>query len=214
MVNTSAGSEGEAERPLETLIDEAAGDSDDGDELSVAKVIERIGHRGFGPLLTLPALIALLPPVGGIPGVPTLMGIIIFLLSVQLLFGKDHPWIPGWIANRSVDRDKLTKASKKAKTVFGYIDKLISPRLEWMTGETGKRLAALACCFLALLMPPLELIPFGVAAPAAVVVLFGIALTSNDGLWMMAGVLLFVVAAILLGPQVAGAIADLVGGGG
>ena len=48
--------------------------SESGDTTSLGEVIERFEDRGFGPLLLMPALIALLP-TGAIPGVPTLCGI-------------------------------------------------------------------------------------------------------------------------------------------
>lgn len=53
-----------------------------------------IGRRSFGPLLLMAGLIILAPVVGDIPGVPSIMGVFIVLVSVQLLIGQEHFWLP------------------------------------------------------------------------------------------------------------------------
>ena len=46
----------------------------DGDKVSAGKIIARFEDSGFGPLLLIPSLIALLP-TGAIPGVPTFVAL-------------------------------------------------------------------------------------------------------------------------------------------
>lgn len=49
--------------------------------------------RGFGPMLALPSFIAC-TPIGAIPGVPSIAGVTILLISLQILLGRRHPWLP------------------------------------------------------------------------------------------------------------------------
>ena len=65
------------------LLDEMY--DENSDKTSLGKVIERFEDRGFGPLLLVPALVALLP-TGAIPGVPTICGITLFFICIQICF--------------------------------------------------------------------------------------------------------------------------------
>ena len=65
----------ERERPLQTLLDEAI-DAADGDELRVEDLLEAYGTRSFGPLIAILGLIAL-SPIGAVPGIPALLGLLI-----------------------------------------------------------------------------------------------------------------------------------------
>lgn len=174
------------DKPLEHLLDEAADSGRDGD-VTLDALLDHLGSRSFGPLLCLFGLIAMLPPVGGIPGVPTTMGVLVFLTAAQLLFGADRLWIPGFIRKRGVKADKVAKMRDKGQGFARRIDALVGPRLEWAIEGPGERIAALALVLLAIAMPPLELLPFAAALPAAGVVLFGLALTARDGLLMLLG---------------------------
>ncbi|HAE25867.1 MAG TPA: hypothetical protein DCG58_01800, partial [Hyphomonas adhaerens] len=63
----------------------------------------------------------------------------------------------------------------------------ITERLTWATDKIATYGAALAVSLLSLLMIPLELVPFAVAAPGTAIVLFGLALVARDGALMLAG---------------------------
>lgn len=174
-------------QPIRDLLDKALNASGDGQKISIGDLLKAFSNRSFGPLLTLFGLIALLPPLGGIPLVPTTMGTLIFLTSVQLLFGAAHPWVPKWLRQRSVSRQSVETARDKASGVTQKVDKLIGERWYWAANGLSKKLGAVCCILLALLMPPLELLPFAVAAPASVVVLFGLAIVARDGVLMVSG---------------------------
>ena len=57
--------------PGSALIDAA-----DGDELRVEDLLEAYGTRSFGPLIAILGLIAL-SPIGAVPGIPALLGLLI-----------------------------------------------------------------------------------------------------------------------------------------
>jgi hypothetical protein len=56
--------------------------------------MDAVGRRSFGPLLLLAGIVLAAPGVGDIPGVPTVMGLFILLVSGQMLFDRDHFWMP------------------------------------------------------------------------------------------------------------------------
>ena len=177
------------------------------DRVSIGDIVEAFGARSYGPMLLVPALIGI-SPVGGIPGVPTFLAITILLFAVQMTLGRQHLWLPGLLKDRSVEGEKLANAAEDMEGAGKFLDKLFHGRLEMFTGETAGRIAAVVVALLCLAVPPLELLPFAVALPMAVIAAFGIALTVRDGLLMLIGFLGSGVAFYILITQV------VLGGGG
>ena len=172
------------DKPLEKLLDDAV-DSADGDTVTINSLIENFGDRGFGPLLVLFGLIAATPPIGGIPTVPTIMGVLTILVAVQILFGRKSPWIPNFIGKRGVDKSKVEKMHDKLFSFAGRIDALIGARLETIAGDNMRYIVAIMCILLGATMPALELLPFAAILPASAIVMFGLALMARDGLLML-----------------------------
>lgn len=175
-------------------------DNDSG-KVCISDIMEALSSKGFGPLIFAPALIAIMP-TGGIPGVPTVCGMIITLISIQMLFGKERPWLPQFVDNISFDEDKLHKGVNIASKATKWIDKVVKPRLKPLSSDTAKKVAAALCIFAALAMIPLEIVPFAVMIPAASVILFAIALITEDGYVFLAALLLNLLTIYFLVTQV------------
>lgn len=174
-------------------LDEAA--SKGGEKCSVADIREAIGARSFGPLLTVAGLLSL-TPVGLVPGAPTALAVVIILIAGQLLIGVKAFWLPGPLLRASVKSDQLRKAVRVARKPAHWIDRVLRPRLEVLAGAVGRRIVALVCVLVALAIPPLELVPFGVFAPAVAITAFGLGLLARDGVVL---IIAFLASATALG---------------
>ncbi len=182
---------------------EEAGSSTE--KVSVGDVVEKFGARSYAPLLIVPALVGI-SPVGGIPGVPTFLAVIIFLFAVQMAFGRSRLWLPGIIENRAIKGEKVEKSAEKLRRPAKWIDALFNERLKPLAGKKAARVAAVIVVLLCIAVPPLELLPFAVMLPMAVIATFGIALLVRDGLIMLlaflgSGAVVYVVLTqVVLGP--------------
>lgn len=176
------------------------------DKVTLGKVIEALGSRSHGPFLLIPALIDI-SPVGGIPGLPTVLGAIIILVAAQMLLGRTHLWLPGFLERRSLSSEKTCKTTRKLRGVARFMDRWFHGRLPRLTQGPFIRVAAGLCILLALTVPPLELLPFATTAPMAAIAAFGLALLVRDGLLM-------VIATLLAGAAVALGVGLLASGGG
>lgn len=165
-------------------LEEKAGE--DGD-ITVGDSLDEFAGRLFGPLLMVPGLVVV-TPVGGIPLVPSMMGLFIVLVAGQSLFGRQHPWLPGILADRGVDEEKFTSAMDKARPWLEWVDKFTARRLEWMVSGPMKYGLAALCILFALTLPPLEFLPMACAIPGGAILLIGLAITARDGLFAIAGV--------------------------
>lgn len=163
------------------------------DRVHLGAVVESMGHRSHGPFLMIPGLIDI-SPVGSIPGLPTMLGLVIVLTAGQILLGRDHLWLPGFLARRSISCRKACKATGKLRGVARFLDKWFHGRLPALTRGPAVRIAAALCIVLAMAVPPLELLPLATTAPMAAIAAFGLALTVRDGVMMIIALVLSAVA--------------------
>lgn len=168
-------------KSLAQVVDEITGAGDgEGDEISVAEILRSVGQRSFGPMLLVPGLIVL-SPISGIPGVPTLGGIVVLLIAGQLLIGRQCFWVPQFIQRRTVSRRRMRQAGRFLMAVARVVDKVVKPRLVFPVRRPFNYAVAAACVLIALVMPPLEAIPFANVVTAAAITAFGLALVAYDG---------------------------------
>lgn len=162
------------------------------DRITLDNMVESIGNRGYGPLILAAALIEILP-TGAIPGVPTIMALLIIIFSGQMVTGRQAPWMPQKLRNKGIEREKFEQARKKAKPVTTRIDRVLKPRLDRLVTPTAARIVGIACILLAMTMPPLEVVPFMSSLPALAIAFFAVGLCARDGLVILLG---FIVAVL------------------
>lgn len=168
---------------LEELLDQINdADQKDSGQVTVEAVLTKVGRRSFGPVLLVVGLATLAPLIGDIPGVPTLMAIIVVLTSLQLLVGRQYFWLPNWLLKRSVSRHKLAKAVDWSRRPARFIDRFIHRRLVMFAEGTAEYVIAVLCLTIALAMPLMEVVPFSANGAGLALTAFGLALMMHDGL--------------------------------
>ena len=178
-------------------VEEVLGQLDDlttkSGKVCISDVLDDFGGRSFGPFIMLPALLEL-TPVGGIPGVPTFLAALIALVAVQLLIGKEHIWMPGFLQNRAVESKKLHKGIAKLRGIAHWLDEHSHGRLKPMTQGVWVKIAALVVILLCMTVPPLEVLPFASSGPMLAIAAIGLALTVRDGVVMLVALALGIAA--------------------
>jgi len=154
--------------------------SGDGDRVTVDDALAAVGQSSFGALILLPALV-LVSPLSGIPGMPTTLGIVIFLVCVQYLVGRDRIWLPGRIRRAGIARRRLEGAFCRVRPFVRLLDRLVKPRLCFLVNRLSCAVFAAICATLALTFPPLEALPFVATTTASVIALYGFAILARDG---------------------------------
>lgn len=171
---------------VEELLDRIGKAADDAEKVSFGRVLEYVGRRSFGPILLFAGLITL-SPIGGIPAIPSLMAVLVFAVAVQLLMRRRHFWLPSWLLNRKLSRDKLKKTLEWSRKPARWLDRVLKPRMTYFTHNRGAYFMAAVCLLVAAGMPPMEFVPFSVTIAGLVLTLFGLALIAHDGLLALIG---------------------------
>lgn len=183
---------------LEALLDRIAETAGETDRVSLGLALQVIGRRSFGSVLLAAGLITLAPLIGDIPGVPTIMGIVVVLTAGQMLFGQDRLWLPDTLLDRSVSREKLDAALGWLRPAARVLDRVIGPRFEAILASGGGRAIAAVCFLIGAVMPVLEVIPFSATVAGILLTLLSLALVTRDGLLALITLILSAVGGGLL----------------
>jgi len=163
---------------LERLRSKTAGQV----QVSVSDVLEAVGERSFGPLVLIAGVITLAPLIGDIPGVPTLLGLMVLLTLGQLVFQRHSIWVPAKLARRNIEREKLAKGLDWMEKPARFMDRWTKQRLLWLVRGTGQYVIAIMCMSVAIAMPLMEVIPFSANGAGLALMAFGLAIVARDGL--------------------------------
>jgi hypothetical protein len=174
---------------LEDVLDQLE-DAGEGEKVSVSDIVEEIGGDAFGPLLLVPALF-LVTPASGVPGMPSIGSLIISLIAVQIVLGRDTLWLPGFLRRRQMKKARLDKALSWLRKPAGWIDKVSSERLAFLTQRPWIVLPAGLSALMVLLAPAFETVPFSVSIAAGAVALFALGMVARDGIMVLIALLIF-----------------------
>lgn len=175
---------------IDALRVAAEEDRDGNGDVRADDITEELGQRGVGAFIMVPAALEL-SPIGGIPGIPTVLAIIVIIFCIQIVLGRSEMWLPGILARRTVSASKLSAAADKLEPAARWADRHLSRHLSLLVEDPAPRIAAIAVILLCLTVPPLELIPFASSIPMGTAVLFGLALIVRDGRVMALAMIAF-----------------------
>lgn len=181
----------ERRRPLSAILLEICEDPDP--TVTVGEIVHRFGRRAFGALLFFFSAPNWLPLP---PGSSTFLALPLVLLTPQMAYGVQGPWLPRFIDDREMNRPGLARGVRKLIPTLQRIEKVSRPRLLWMFGPVGDRVIGLTCLLLSLVL--LLPIPLGNMAPAAAIAAFGLAMVQRDGVLALIGYAITAVSAALL----------------
>jgi hypothetical protein len=156
----------------------------EGEEVTVAELLQAIGRRAHGPVFLLLGFIAV-SPLTIIPGANWFVATVILAFALQVVFGLRHPWLPGGVTKFKFKRDHLVQGVAAGERYAHMIDALVKPRLTFLTAPPFIQIVAFMIVLAALISFPLGLVPLGPLLPSLTVLLFGLGLTARDGVVLL-----------------------------
>jgi len=151
------------------------------DMVSVRDVVRAVGQASFLPVLLAPAM-AVVSPLSGVPVFSSICGMMIALVSVQLLFNRKHLWLPGWIMRRRIRGASLRKGTRWLRRPAGFLDRHSRERLSFLVRAPFSWITEATCMMCGMAMPFLELFPLTSSILGGAVTLFALSLLVRDGL--------------------------------
>ncbi|MBB4955370.1 hypothetical protein H4S14_003478 [Agrobacterium vitis] len=167
------------------------------ERVSIADLFQAMGDRAFGALILIFALPNVVPTP---PGTSAITGAPLVFLCFQLMLGMS-PWLPRVIADRSLSRTDFSAIVKRIAPWLARGERFLKPRFERFVRPPAEYgLGVMAFILAIVLALP---IPLGNILPAIALSLFAFALLEKDGVYALAGSVLFffslfVVAGVML----------------
>lgn len=152
----------------------------EGEDVSVSDLLSVVGPRSYGPIIVLLGFIAI-SPLTIIPGATWVVALLTLVITGQIVMGREAPWIPRKLLQFSFKREHLIAGTKGARGWAAVFDRILQPRLTFLTNKPFLQLVALMCVFAALITFPLGVVPFGPVLPGLTILVFGLGLMARDG---------------------------------
>lgn len=179
------GSRDHPKRPLpartsEVLRELAYGE---GERVSFRDILIGLRHRAFGFTMLIFALPCCLPMP---PGIPTVCGIALTIIALNLIAVRRRLWLPKTIADKSLARADLRRVVDRVLPMMQRLERFCRPRLALLTEPFGKVLIGLVVLVLGLVM--ILPIPFlGNMPPGFAASVIAIGVIERDGLVVLIG---------------------------
>ncbi|MCZ8314425.1 exopolysaccharide biosynthesis protein [Phreatobacter sp.] len=174
-----------------------------GERISLGDLTASLGDRGFGLLVLIFALPNIIPMI---PGVSTVSGVVIALVGLQMMIGRHAPWMPGFVADKTMPREQLAAMVDRTVSWVERLEQVARPRWTGMTrGPMHVVLGAMFVLLGAILALPLSWI--GNFPPGVALVVLSIGILEEDGLLVALGHAIGIVATLLVLALVAALVA-------
>ncbi|MFU8847144.1 MAG: exopolysaccharide biosynthesis protein [Opitutales bacterium] len=160
---------------------------------SIGESTEAVGEKGFGLILMVLALPSALPVPA--PGYSTPFGIVIGLIALQMMLGRQALWIPEKLKAVRIKPNLAKRMLGAAVKFLKKIECFIRPRQHWIRSRPGQAGLATVIFIMACLM--IFPIPLTNTLPAMVIFLIGVGLSEEDGLLALAAFALGLLAVAL-----------------
>ncbi|MEM9005006.1 MAG: exopolysaccharide biosynthesis protein [Cyanobacteria bacterium P01_F01_bin.86] len=159
-------------------------DESRGAKVTLADILNLSGERTFGFLFVLLALPSALPIPA--PGYSIPFGVVMFVLSMQLVIGRQRPWLPAGWQKKGFELKQVQKVIKAGSPWLRRIESLSRPRLTMIcTSHLGRVFIGLGIALMstAMMIP----IPGTNTLPAIGIFVTGFGLLDDDGAISLAG---------------------------
>lgn len=178
------------QRTSDLLMAAIRGESE---RVTIAEILDALDNRAFGLATLLFAIPSVIPMP---PGVPTVVGIALFIVSLQMVMGRQELWLPRFLSKQGFSRKSLVSGFEKIKPQLEFIEKFAKPRLLILTGKAATVLIGIVILVMAIVLI-LPLPPGGNFPPALACAVLGMALVERDGIIVLIGLAVTIAAAIV-----------------
>lgn len=187
--NTGDGPAHSGQRTSDLLLNAVRGDSE---RVTITEILDALDARAFGLATLIFALPSIIPMP---PGVPTVVGIALLIVSIQMVIGRQELWLPKILSKQGFSRKVLVSGFEKMKPQLEFIERFARPRLLILTGPTATILIGIVILVMAVILI-LPLPPGGNFPPALACAVLGMGLVERDGVIVLLGLVATVAASI------------------
>lgn len=156
------------------------------ERINMGQFVSALGDRAFGLAIFVLALANLL--IANVPGISTVLGLPVILLSLQLVLGQKRPWLPSKLSKMTMQRGTLEKMVKRSVAILRKMEIFFRPRMMFLVTDKAERYLGLYCLILGIVLA-LPIL-FGNFLPAWALAFISLGLIEKDGLMTLVGLVI------------------------
>lgn len=166
---------------ISTGLREMLAEDFDGD-FTLGEIFEHLAGRGHAALMVVMAMLTFLPAISVITGP------ILVFVGLRFSFGQ-RPWLPKWLLQRSVQRSTIASVATTCERFEKRTARILRPRAVGLVRNIWlhRALGVIVAICGALLPLPIPFTNFPLALP---VIIIGLSLLEDDGLYAVIGLAL------------------------
>lgn len=169
-----------------------------GHKVTLRELLRLVGEQGLLVFCAILALPFLLPVT--IPFMSTALGMPMLLIGAAVVMNR-VPWLPDRLIDHALPSETVQHVLERAAHAADRFEHLVRPRLLALTDTAFANSlngVVLVIAVLAL-MAPLPLVPFANTAPAVGIILLCIGMAERDGVVILLGHVVTLLAAVFVG---------------
>lgn len=160
-----------------------------GQSITVQDMMDELGRKSFAAMIMIFALLAA-SPASAVPGLTATVGLAVAVMVVQMLAGRDHVWLPHFLACRRIPSQRVCQAIGWLRKPVHAVERVLRPRMTFLMKRPWLYLPLTIMLCIALFMPFMEIVPTSGSIASTVVALFAAGLLVRDGAVIFAATLL------------------------
>ena len=163
-----------------------------GERVALGDIVRVLGDSTPGFVLLVLALPAFIPT--GLP-IAAPAGAAMMAIGALMVIGRTEIAMPSWLAHRSLTQAQFGYLVRFTAPVMAWLERLLAPRLAWMLNRRQLRIVGVMVAVdgLLIFLP----IPFGNMIPAFAVMVIALGMMIGDGVAVLSGILVSVIAILI-----------------
>lgn len=149
-------------------------------QITVEEIIDCLGKHSFASTILAFSLIST-SPASGIPGVTAFVGFVVMFLVVQMIFGRNSLWLPGFIMRRDIAAKKLREGVKWLRRPVSFVDRFLHERTTFLLHRPWIYLPLIMVLSVTIFMPFMEIVPTSGSIASAMIAIFAAGYLMRDG---------------------------------
>jgi hypothetical protein len=169
-----------------------------GHEVTLRELLAHVGEQGLLVFCAILAMPFLLPVT--LPFMSTALGLPMLLIGIAVVLNR-VPWLPSRLLDHALPSATVQHVLERATRAADRFEHLVRPRLLALTDSAlANSIHGIVLVIAVLvLMAPLPLVPFANTLPAAGVILLCLGMAERDGVLILLGQLVTLVATAFVG---------------
>jgi len=169
-----------------------------GHEVTLRELLAHVGEQGLLVFCAILAMPFLLPVT--LPFMSTALGLPMLLIGIAVVLNR-VPWLPSRVLDHALPSATVQHVLERATHAASRFEHLVRPRLLALTDSAlaNSIHGVVLVIAVLVLMAPLPLVPFANTLPAAGVILLCLGMAERDGVLILLGQLVTLVATAFVG---------------